>query len=90
MTNILYPGSWITDEPTCYKVFRRDIIQSIPLRCTKFEFCPEVTAKVLKKGIRIVEVPIRYYPRSVEEGKKIKLQDGFDAIWTLLKYRFID
>jgi dolichol-phosphate mannosyltransferase len=88
MTNMLYPGSWITDEPTCYKVFRSDVLKSIRLDCTKFEFCPEVTAKVLKRGIRIIEVPIRYYPRSVDEGKKIKLKDGFDAIWTLLKYRF--
>jgi len=89
LANILY-GTRITDEPTCYKVFKSEILKGIPLKCTRFEFCPEVTAKVAKKNINIFEVPIHYYPRSVKEGKKIKLKDGIDAIWTLIKYRFVD
>ncbi|MBI4150803.1 glycosyltransferase family 2 protein [Candidatus Woesearchaeota archaeon] len=86
-TNILY-GTHLTDEPTCYKVFRADVLKNIPLQCTGFEFCPEVTAKVAKRGIRIVEMPIAFYPRTVAEGKKIKWSDGLEGIWTLLKYRF--
>lgn len=86
-TNILY-WSHITDEPTCYKLFKGDLIRGIPLTCTGFEFCPEVTAKVLKRGLRIAEVPIRYFPRSIDEGKKIRSWDGVLAIWELLKWRF--
>ncbi len=89
IANLLY-GSNITDEPTCYKVFRANILKSIPLKCIRFEFCPEVTAKVLKQGEKIIEVPIRYYPRTKGEGKKIKWRDGIEAIWTLVKYKFID
>jgi len=89
LTNLLYHSS-ITDEPTCYKVFKADILKSINLDCKKFEFCPEVTAKVLRRGIKIYEVPIHYYSRSIEQGKKIGLRDGLQAIWTLIKYRFID
>lgn len=63
-------------------------MKSIPLKCQGFEFCPEVTAKVCKKGIKIHEIPINYYPRSIAEGKKINWKDGLEAIWTLLKYRF--
>ncbi|MEM4259851.1 MAG: glycosyltransferase family 2 protein [Candidatus Woesearchaeota archaeon] len=88
LTNLLY-NTRITDEPTCYKVFRSDILKRIPLTCKRFEFCPEVTAKVAKKGVKIFEVPIKYYPRSKKQGKKIKWYDGFEAIWTLLKYRFV-
>ena len=62
----------------------------IPLQCERFEFCPEVTAKILKRGIKIKEVPIDYFPRGVKEGKKIKFSDGIEAIWTLIKYRFVD
>lgn len=87
-TNLLY-FCWITDEPTCYKLFRGDLIRGIPLVCKGFEFCPEVTAKVLKRGHRIVDVPIRYHPRTVQEGKKIRARDGFIALWELLKWRFI-
>ena len=87
MTNILY-HQHITDEPTCYKMFTADLLKSIPLDCTGFEFCPEVTAKVSRLGHKIKEVPIRYYPRSIEEGKKLRLSDGIKAIGTLLKYRF--
>jgi len=86
-TNLLF-GSSITDEPTCYKVFRASLLKSLPLRCTGFEFCPEVTALVLRRGIRIVEVPISYHPRSMEQGKKIRPRDGVIALWTLLKIRF--
>jgi dolichol-phosphate mannosyltransferase len=88
-TNILY-GCWITDEPTCYKVFRTDLLQSIPLKCEGFEFCPEVTAKVRKRGCRIVEIPIRYHKRGVAEGKKIRFRDARIGLWTLIKYRFRD
>ena len=87
LTNTLY-GSSITDEPTCYKAFRTDLLRSIPLECTGFEFCPEVTAKILKRGYPIQEVPIRYAPRSRREGKKIRWTDGMEAIWVLVKYRF--
>lgn len=82
-------GARITDEATCYKAFRTDIIKSIPLTCKRFEFCPEVTAKVLRKGIRIKEVPIRYEARTVAQGKKINWRDGVVALWTLVKYRFV-
>jgi len=74
----------LTDEPTCYKMFDAALLKSIPLTCDGFGFCPEVTAKVLNAGHKIEEVPIRYYPRSVKEGKKIKWQDGIQAIWILL------
>ena len=89
-TNVLYPSARLTDEPTCYKVFRSDILKGIDLKCKRFEFCPEVTAKVLKKGIRIKEIPISYYPRSIREGKKINWKDGLEGVWTLLKYRFVN
>ena len=87
MTNLLY-NQHITDEPTCYKMFEANLLKSIPLDCKGFEFCPEVTAKVSRLGYKIKEVPIRYYPRSIEEGKKLRLKDGLKAIGTLLKYRF--
>ncbi len=80
----------LTDEPTCYKTFRADVIKNIRINGDKFDWEPEVTAKVIKRGIRIHEVPIHYYPRSIEEGKKIKWKDGLDAILTILKYRFVD
>ena len=88
-TNLLY-GAHITDEATCYKAFRASVLKSIPLQCTRFEFCPEVTAKILKRGYNIVEVPISYDPRTYDEGKKINYKDGFEALWVLLKYRFKD
>ncbi|MEZ5990568.1 MAG: glycosyltransferase family 2 protein [Planctomycetota bacterium] len=86
-TNLLY-GCHLTDEPTCYKMWRRELIQDIELVCDGFEFCPEVTAKVLRRGIRIPEIPISYRPRRIEEGKKIRTRDGFIALWTLLRFRF--
>lgn len=87
ISNFLY-GSSITDESTCYKIFKTKLLRELNLKCNRFEFCPEVTAKVLRRKIKIHEVPITYKPRSREEGKKIKWYDGVIAIWTLLKYRF--
>ena len=89
ITNILYLQN-LTDEPTCYKVFDATLLKSIKLNCTGFEFCPEVTAKVAKLGFKIPEVPIQYYPRSISEGKKINWKDGVEAIWVLVKYRFVN
>ena len=85
--NLLY-GAGITDEATCYKVFDASLIRSIPLVCRRFEFCPEVTAKVRKRGERILEIPISYTPRSYDSGKKIRWSDGVVALWTLIKFRF--
>ncbi len=89
LTNLLYNAK-ITDEPTCYKVFKSEVIKNLNLKCKRFEFCPEVTAKVIKKGYKIYEVPISYYPRHKNEGKKINWKDGIEGAWTLLKYRFIN
>lgn len=88
-TNILFLSK-LTDEPTCYKTFRTDVIKSIKIKSNRFDWEPEVTAKLLKRGIKIHEVPISYYPRTSKEGKKLKWRDGFIAIWILLKYRFVD
>ena len=82
--------TWITDEGTCYKVFKADLLKSLDLRCTGFDFCPEVTAKVRKRGYKIVEVPISYRGRSTEEGKKIRWRDGLKAFLSLIKYRLVD
>jgi dolichol-phosphate mannosyltransferase len=87
LANLLY-GAGIHDEATCYKVFRRSVIVQIDLDCHRFEFCPEVTAKLCRIGERIAEVPISYAPRSAGEGKKIRHSDGWLAIWTLIRYRF--
>lgn len=86
-TNLLY-GSSISDEPTCYKVFKTSLLRSLDMTCTGFEFCPEVTAKILLRGIKIHELPISYHPRRIEEGKKIRWTDGVIALWTLLRLRF--
>ena len=86
VTNLLY-GSHITDEPTCYKAFETSLIQGLDLTCTGFEFCPEVTGKLLRQGIPILEVPISYTPRDKGQGKKITFKDGLEAIWVLLKVR---
>jgi dolichol-phosphate mannosyltransferase len=88
-SNMLY-GQNITDEATCYKVFRADILKRIPLEYNRFEFCPEVTAKVSKMGYKIKELPINYFPRSFEQGKKIGWRDGAKALWVLIKFRFVD
>jgi dolichol-phosphate mannosyltransferase len=89
LANLLYNAK-ITDEPTCYKVFEAKVLKSVNLKCKRFEFCPEVTAKIKKKGYKIKEVPISYKPRTFEEGKKINWRDGVEAIWTLIKYRFVN
>ncbi len=88
VTRVLYGGK-ITDVPTGYKVFDRQILMKRPLQCRRFEFCPEVTAHLLKRGIQIVEVPIRYTPRTITQGKKIKWQDGIEAILTLIRVRLM-
>jgi dolichol-phosphate mannosyltransferase len=89
LTYLLY-GAKLTDEATCYKVFKTNVIKNIDLKCERFEFCPEVTAKVCKKGYKIHEVPISYRGRRFDEGKKINWKDGLEAIYTLIKYRFVD
>ncbi len=89
MTNILY-DTILTDMETGYKVFRKEVVDSFPLHAKRFEFEPEFTAKILKRGVRIFEVPISFNPRDYDEGKKIGLSDAFEAIWALLKYRFVD
>lgn len=87
LTNLLY-GARLTDMATAYKVFRSDIIKGLTLRSARFEFEPEVTAKLLRSGHKIVEIPISYRPRSVQEGKTISWLDGIEYVYTLLKYRF--
>ena len=89
VTNILY-NTILSDMETCYKVFRADVIKGIPLRSRRFELEPEITAKVLKRGHRIFEVPISYYGREYSEGKKITWREGPKALWTLIKYKFVD
>ncbi len=88
-TNILY-NNILTDMETGYKLFRREVVKDIRIRARSFDFEPEFTAKILKKHIRIYEVPIRFTPRFYEEGKKIKMKDAFIAMWTLIKYRFVN
>ena len=88
-TNFLY-GCRITDESTGYKAFSAELITRLNLTCEGFEFCPEVTAKILRAGYRIHEIPVSYFPRTKKEGKKLRFwSDGIFAAWTLLKYRFI-
>jgi dolichol-phosphate mannosyltransferase len=87
LANLLYRAG-IHDEATCYKVFRRSVLAQVQLDCHRFEFCPEVTAKLCRLGEQIAEVPISYTPRSAGEGKKIRHSDGWLAIWTLIRYRF--
>ncbi|MFO7323877.1 MAG: glycosyltransferase family 2 protein [Chloroflexota bacterium] len=88
-TNILY-NSILSDMETCYKAFLREVVVNMKIRARGFEFEPEFTAKVLKQGIRIYEVPISYNGREWNEGKKIKWTDAPKALWTLIKYRFVD
>jgi len=89
IANLLYSAG-ITDEATCYKAFKTEVLKSLPLRCKRFEFCPEVTAKVRRRGYRIEEVPISFHYRTVKEGKKIGWKDGLEAVLALIKYRFVD
>jgi glycosyltransferase involved in cell wall biosynthesis len=88
-TNILY-NAILSDMETGYKCFRADVVKGIPLRSRRFDFEPEITAKILKRGYRIFEVPISYYGREFSEGKKISWRDAPVAFWTLVKYRFVD
>jgi glycosyltransferase involved in cell wall biosynthesis len=85
--NLLY-GARITDEATCYKAFEAALLKDLPLECRRFEFCPEVTAKVRRRGIKIHEVPIRYTARTFDAGKKIRPWDAVEAFRALLRYRF--
>jgi len=86
--NLLY-GARITDEATAYKAFRAGVLKNMALECRGFEFCPEVTAKLLRLGYKIHEVPISYNARGIADGKKIRARHGFEALWTLIKYRFM-
>jgi glycosyltransferase involved in cell wall biosynthesis len=88
-TNVLY-NTILTDMETGYKVFKKEVVEDMPLHAKRFEFEPEFTAKILKRNFRIFEVPISFNPRDYEEGKKIGLSDAFEAIWALIKYRFVD
>jgi glycosyltransferase involved in cell wall biosynthesis len=89
MTNVLY-NTILSDMETGYKVFRRKVVDGMPLHARRFDFEPEFTAKVLKRHFRIYEVAISFNPRDYSEGKKIGLRDAFEAVWTLIKYRFVD
>jgi glycosyltransferase involved in cell wall biosynthesis len=86
LTNTLY-GAHITDMETCYKVLRRDVLEKLTLRASRFEIEPELTAQVLKRGFRLVELPVAYNPRSKAEGKKLSWRDGFSAISMLINQR---
>jgi len=88
-TNILY-NNILSDMETGYKVFRKNVLNGVQLKSKRFDFEPEFTAKMLKKGARIYEVPISFNPRDYSKGKKIKITDAFKAMWTLIKYRFIN
>ena len=89
ITNVLY-NSILSDMETCYKVFRADVIKNLQIRSNRFDFEPEITAKILKRKHKLYEMPISYYGRDFSEGKKITWKDGFAAIWALIKYRFMD
>jgi glycosyltransferase involved in cell wall biosynthesis len=88
-TNLLY-NTTLSDMETCYKLFDRSVLDGITIKASRFEFEPEITAKILRRKIRIYEVPISYTGREFDEGKKITWRDGFIALWTLVKYRFTD
>lgn len=89
LTNILY-NTTLSDMETCYKLIKSDLLKDIKLNSRSFEFEPEVTAKILKRKVRIYEVPVSYAGREFHEGKKITWRDGFSALWALLKYKFTD
>jgi glycosyltransferase involved in cell wall biosynthesis len=89
MTNILY-NNILTDMETGYKLFKREVVADMKIHAKRFDFEPEFTAKILKKNVRVFEVPITFNPRDYNEGKKIKMRDAFEAVWTLIKYRFVD
>ncbi len=89
ITNVLYNAT-LSDMETCYKVFRADVIKNIQIKSNRFDFEPEITAKVLRRKYKLYEMPISYYGRDFSEGKKITWRDGFAAVWALIKYRFFD
>jgi glycosyltransferase involved in cell wall biosynthesis len=89
VTNILYNTN-ITDMETGYKVFRKNVIEGMTIHAKRFDFEPELTVKILKKGYQIYEVPISYFGRKFNEGKKLTWRDGIVALWTLIKYRFVE
>ncbi len=89
LTNLLF-GAKLTDMETCYKLWKTPLIKSITIKTNRFNFEPEITAKILKKKIKIMEIPITYVARKFDEGKKISWKDGFSAIWALIKFRFVD
>jgi glycosyltransferase involved in cell wall biosynthesis len=89
VTNVLY-NTTLTDMETCFKAVRSDILKALPLRSNRFGIEPEITAKLFKRGARVYEVPITYEGRDYAEGKKITWKDGIPALWTLIKYRFVD
>jgi len=88
ITNVLF-GVALTDMETCYKLLPGDFVRNLDIESNRFNFEPEITAKVLKAGLRIREVPIKYKGRSFSEGKKITWRDGISALWTLIKFRFL-
>jgi len=88
-TNVMY-NTILSDMETGYKMFRREVIQDLTIHAKRFDLEPEITAKVLKKNVRLFEVPIAFNPRDYTEGKKITVWDGVEALWTLIKYRFVD
>lgn len=89
ITNVLY-NNILTDMETGYKVFKKEVLQGMTIHARRFDFEPEFTSKILKRRVRIFEVPITFNPRDYTEGKKIKMKDAFEAMWTLFKYRFVD
>jgi glycosyltransferase involved in cell wall biosynthesis len=89
VTNVLY-NTTLSDMETCYKLVDRELLTDLKLRCNRFDIEPEITSKILKRKIRIYEVPISYTGREFDEGKKITWRDGFAALWTLIKFRFAD
>jgi glycosyltransferase involved in cell wall biosynthesis len=89
LTNIMFDTT-LSDMETCYKVLRADVARTLNIKSDRWGVDPEITAKVLKRGNRIFEVPISYYGREFYEGKKITWRDGFVVLWTLIKYRFVD
>jgi glycosyltransferase involved in cell wall biosynthesis len=87
LVNLLY-GSALSDVETCYKLFRRELLTRLTLRCERFDFDPEVTIKTLRSGVRIHEVPVAYHPRTIAEGKKIRWTAGFDALRVIFTLRW--
>jgi dolichol-phosphate mannosyltransferase len=87
--NFLF-GTHLTDEATCYKMFNRRILKDVTLESKRFEFCPELTGKAINAGYKIKEVPVSYHPRSAKEGKKIRLRDGLEGLWTLTKVKLFN